>query len=124
MQRTIHLVALLIGILAPFARPASLPINTDVVEKSVVFLYYPRDNQGNSEAGTGFFVEIPLKSDPEHVHWAIVTARHLVDPDCSPSWRSTMTASNFRWFNRRIDASTSWQTSGEMDNSSRAWLNC
>src|ERR1035441_4267921 len=80
MQRTIHLVALLIGILAPFARPASLPINTDVVEKSVVFLYYPRDNQGNSEAGTGFFVEIPLKSDPEHVHWAIVTARHLVDP--------------------------------------------
>src|SRR5712691_6166648 len=80
MQRTIHFVALLIGTLAPFAPAASLPINTEVVQKSVVFLYYPRDNQGNSEAGTGFFVEIPLKNDPGHGHWAIVTARHLVDP--------------------------------------------
>jgi len=30
-----------------------------------------------------------------------------ITPACSPSWRSTTTASNFRQFNRRIDAGTS-----------------
>ena len=30
-----------------------------------------------------------------------------ISPLWPPSWRSTITASNFRWFNRRIDASTS-----------------
>ncbi|HWF39921.1 MAG TPA: hypothetical protein VG322_15465 [Candidatus Acidoferrales bacterium] len=53
-----------------------LPINTDVVKKSVVFLY--ENNLAN--AATGFVVGIPLKNNPDMVKLAIVTARHVVDP--------------------------------------------
>lgn len=80
VHRNAYFLALLLGVIAPFAHAASLPINTELVQKSIVFLYYPGSSQGNYEVGTGFFVEIPLKNDPAHVHWAIVTARHVVDP--------------------------------------------
>jgi hypothetical protein len=53
-----------------------LPINTDAVSKSVVFLY----NEQNAAVGTAFLVAIPLKDDPKQVKLALVTARHVVDP--------------------------------------------
>lgn len=61
---------------APTAFTQALPINTDVVSKSVVFLY---DTAHSSEA-TGFFVGIPIKAQPGMIKLAIVTARHVVDP--------------------------------------------
>jgi hypothetical protein len=33
-----------------------------IVKKSIVFLYYPKGK--DSEAGTGFLVDIPSKDDP------------------------------------------------------------
>src|SRR5271166_243156 len=46
-----------------------------------------------------------------------------IAPDCSPIWRSTITASNFRQFKRRMAAASSRQTSGEIDNCCKARLN-
>ena len=68
-----------------FAPPtkATLNINTDVVKKSVVFIY-AGDNVGNADPnrpmGTGFFVIVPLLSDPSKGYLLLVTARHVVDP--------------------------------------------
>lgn len=63
---------------------ATININTDAVQKSVVFLY-PADAQGNVDrnrpVGTGFLVSIPLKSDPKSSYVVLVTARHMVDPN-------------------------------------------
>jgi hypothetical protein len=58
-------------------RAAALPIDTDVIKRSVVFLVYP-DGTGGA---TGFVVGIPLKSDPTQMHVAIITARHVLDPE-------------------------------------------
>src|SRR5712691_705503 len=80
-MRNVYVVVLVLAALAPLTSASSLPINTDVVQKSIVFLYYPKGGQGDAEAGTGFVIAIPLRSDPEHFHWAVVTARHLVDPE-------------------------------------------
>jgi hypothetical protein len=48
---------------------ATININVEAVQKSVVFLY-AADAQGavdkNRPIGTGFLVGIPLKSDPKH----------------------------------------------------------
>ena len=55
-------------------------INTDVVKKSIVFLFYPRgDNK--TEVATGFLLRALVKNDPAHQHSMIVTARHVVDPE-------------------------------------------
>jgi hypothetical protein len=58
------------------ANAGTSPINTEVIKKSVVFLIYP----DQSNAGTGFLVGVPLKTDPTRMHLAIITARHIVDP--------------------------------------------
>jgi hypothetical protein len=71
-------VAIAIG-MAVSAFGASLPINTDAIQKSVVFLYYTRPG-GDPEVGTGFLVEIPLKGGKQ-AHWVLLTARHVVDPE-------------------------------------------
>jgi hypothetical protein len=71
--------------LLPFSSAqASININADAVQKTtVVFLYSANDrgevNQQVPE-GTGFFVEIPLRSDPKRSYRVLVTARHIVDP--------------------------------------------
>jgi hypothetical protein len=54
----------------------ALPINTDIVSKSVVFLY----DTANSSEATGFVIGIPMKDQPGLSKLAIVTARHVVDP--------------------------------------------
>ena len=70
---------------------ASINVNVDAVQKSVVFLF-AADSHGDVDKtkpiGTGFFVEIPFKSDPKRVYRVLVTARHMVDPawaQCGPA---------------------------------------
>jgi hypothetical protein len=64
------------SLLAVWGNAADLPINTDTVSKSVVFLY----NEQNIAVGTAFLVAIPLKDDPKQEKLALVTARHIADP--------------------------------------------
>jgi hypothetical protein len=63
-------------------------INLDVVRRSVVFLHR-KDATGNlSEAGTGFLLVVPTKSNPGVGFLLLVTARHIVDPEwdgCPPT---------------------------------------
>jgi hypothetical protein len=57
------------------------------VKKSVVFLYYPK--AGAVEVGTGFVVEIPSKADTKRSSVAVITARHIVDPQWAGcSWKN------------------------------------
>jgi hypothetical protein len=62
---------------------ATINIDTNAVQKSVVFLY-AADAQGNVDrnkpSGTGFLVSVPLKSDHTRSYVVLVTARHMVDP--------------------------------------------
>jgi hypothetical protein len=62
---------------------ATININTEAVQKTVVFLY-AADAQGSPDktkpVGTAFLVSIPLKSDPKRLWVVLVTARHIVDP--------------------------------------------
>jgi hypothetical protein len=76
----LSIIVLLLAILViPVARVrgSSIPFNVGIVEKSIVFLYYPRVK--DFEVGTGFLVEIPSK-DNDAEHSSVVTARHIVDP--------------------------------------------
>lgn len=57
-----------------------IPLDTTIVKKSIIFLYYPRPGL-EAEGGTGFLIDIPSKEDPNRGFWAIVTARHIVDPE-------------------------------------------
>jgi hypothetical protein len=58
----------------------SLLHNSDVIRKSVVFLHI-KDAGGNlKEVGTGFLLQVPLRTDPQHAYWVLATARHMVDP--------------------------------------------
>ena|ERR1039457_2446336 len=76
-MRTLTLFILLAS--SAFLSASSLPINTSVVEKSIVFLWYARPGQ-QPEGGTGFLLEVPLKNDPKKAVKFIITARHIVDP--------------------------------------------
>jgi hypothetical protein len=63
---------------------ARINIDTESVYKDVAFIY-AADSSGQSAnpsapLGTGFFVQVPLKSDPAHSYTMFVTARHIVDP--------------------------------------------
>jgi hypothetical protein len=71
-------------LLAFSSAQASININVEAVEKTVVFLY-AADPTGaavdsNKPIGTAFFVEIPLKSEPHRSYRVLVTARHMLDP--------------------------------------------
>lgn len=70
-----------VGICSPLW--ASININVDAVQKTVVFLYSADANGAVDKTrpmGTGFLVFIPLKSDPKHGYRVLVTARHMLDP--------------------------------------------
>src|SRR5437899_905933 len=73
---TVVLLMILLAAANQKIRAGTLPIDTEVIKRSVVFLVYP----DGSEGGTGFLVGIPLKADPTRMHVAIVTARHILDP--------------------------------------------
>ena len=83
-------VVLLVAVLvvpAVRVRGSSMPFNVGIVKKSVVFLYYPK--AGAVEVGTGFLVEIPSKADPKRSSVAVITARHIVDPQWAGcSWKN------------------------------------
>ena len=67
-------------LVAIYANP-SLPNNTELIKKSVVFIYEARSpTEAGRLLGTGFIVGIPLKSDPTRTRIVLVTARHSVDP--------------------------------------------
>jgi len=57
-----------------------LPVDTEAVSKSLVFLNYRYEQNRLQVDGTGFLVAIPVRGDPAHSHFAIVTARHIIDP--------------------------------------------
>jgi hypothetical protein len=73
---------LILLILSPVR--ATININVDAVQQTFVFLY-DSDATGavdkSKPLGTGFIVALPLKSDPAHAHWVLVTARHIVDSE-------------------------------------------
>ena len=79
-----YVAFLLLMVVCAVPTPAALNINTDAVQKSVVFLYSsdltgkPDDPQ--KSLGTGFFLRVPLTSDPKPGYILLVTARHIVDP--------------------------------------------
>jgi hypothetical protein len=82
MLRTIY-VAFLTLSMCPSGASGQSPfkIDLDVVRKSVVFLH-KIDAQGNlQEAGTGFLLSVPVKSNPNLGYYLLVTARHIVDPE-------------------------------------------
>lgn len=62
---------------------AALNINTDTVQKAVVFLY-GSDAAGNADPdkalGTGFFLRVPVTSEPTKFYILLATARHIFDP--------------------------------------------
>jgi hypothetical protein len=82
MDRSYAVFAFVIAMTALPAK-ATLNINTDVVKKSVVFIY-AGDNAGHADPtrpmGTGFFVTVPLLSNASQGYLLLVTARHIVDP--------------------------------------------
>jgi hypothetical protein len=59
---------------------AQIPINTDLVARSVVFIYTCLPGGAPCFEGTGFIVGIPLKSDATKFHPVLVTARHVIEP--------------------------------------------
>ena len=66
---------------------AAILLDTDVVERTIVFISYPVRYDDGKEAmsvGTGFLVAVPLQSDPSKNHRLLVTARHIIDP----AWKS------------------------------------
>jgi hypothetical protein len=85
MRFTISFFFTILAIILNLSLPtqATININVDAVQKSVVFLY-AADAQGavdrNRPIGTGFLVGIPLKSDPKRSYAVLVTARHMFDP--------------------------------------------
>lgn len=76
MKKTLLTFLLLFLVNVPITSAQGLPINTDVVQKSVVFLF----NSAQQPDATGFLVGIPMKDQPGQLKLAIVTARHVVDP--------------------------------------------
>jgi hypothetical protein len=62
---------------------AALNINTEAVQRSVVFLY-GADGSGTvdlkKELGTGFFLRVQIASDSKRYYVLLVTARHIFDP--------------------------------------------
>jgi hypothetical protein len=62
---------------------ATININVDAVQKTVVFIY-ASDASGavdrNRPMGTGFLVAVPHNADPNRFYSFLVTARHILDP--------------------------------------------
>jgi hypothetical protein len=55
----------------------------DTIKRAVVFIHAAGPSgavEENKALGTGFLVEVPLKSRPEVGYALLVTARHILDP--------------------------------------------
>jgi hypothetical protein len=57
--------------------------NADKINKSVVFIYGAAPDGSPDESrpfGTGFFIQVPIKTRPGKVYFLLATARHVVQP--------------------------------------------
>jgi hypothetical protein len=75
-------VAVLLVTVAWQAR-ATININVNAVQKTVVFIYASDANGGvdrNKPLGTGFLVGVPTNTDPNKFYSFLLTARHMLDP--------------------------------------------
>lgn len=62
---------------------AAILLDTAAVEKTVGFIFPARnDGEANAERpdATGFFIAVPLKTNPSRGYRFLVTARHVIDP--------------------------------------------
>jgi hypothetical protein len=103
-----------------------MPIDTNVVKKSVVFLTYPRSDN-KTEAATGFLLSVPLKGDSTRGHSVIITARHFVDPEWAGcTWRNPEALTvrvNTKDYQPGVSSTGAWQTSFPLNlNGQRMWL--
>src|ERR1700721_1603260 len=65
-----------------FPALATQNVNTELLSKSVVYLYRGLDGKPDTglPLGTGFLVRVPLLSKPDSSYIVLVTARHMIDP--------------------------------------------
>ena len=76
-------------------------INLDAVRQSVVFLHIVDASGELKEAGTGFLLMVPTKTDPGKGYMLLVTARHIVDPQwagCPPTGGTLVAVFNKKGF--------------------------
>jgi len=94
MRLSLRLIALAIVLSSP-AIPATaqspFSVNLDAVRQSVVFFHRVDASGQLKEAGTGFLLMVPTKSDPQRGYLLLVTARHIVDPQWAGCPASTDT---------------------------------
>lgn len=78
------IVGAIVLIACSFTRAAhaqsAFNINLDTVRRSVVFLHTVDQSGALQEAGTGFLIAVPTKSDPNKLYLILATARHIADP--------------------------------------------
>jgi hypothetical protein len=103
-----------------------MPIDTNIVKKSIVFLTYPR-NDGQTEAATGFLVQIPVRNDSAHGHTVIITARHVIDPEWAGcSWKnpeSLIVRVNTKDYDPATSPTGAWQQAFPLNlNGKKMWL--
>ena len=103
-----------------------MTINTDVVKKSIVFLFYSK-GADKTEVATGFLLRALVKNDPVHQHSMIVTARHVVDPEwagCSWGNPAALTVRvNTKDYQPGVSSGGVWQTSFPLAiNGQKMWL--
>jgi hypothetical protein len=82
-MKKFYLGMLVVGLCGQRMAGASININVEAVQKSVVFLYGAQANGGidsSKPLGTGFIVEVPLRTNPQKAYKLLVTARHIVEP--------------------------------------------
>jgi hypothetical protein len=62
---------------------ASIPVNTEAVQRSIVFLYAENNDRVDErrQVGTGFLVLVPSKGNPQMGALLLITARHILDHD-------------------------------------------
>ena len=81
-MKRIVTVALFVALMMPCAH-GGLAINTDAVQRAIVFIYQARtETEPDTRAplGTGFLLRVP-SLDGKIVYELLVTARHIVDPE-------------------------------------------
>jgi hypothetical protein len=107
------LAALILSMALVDLSASTLPIDTSVVEKGIIFLWYDIPDRP-PEGGTGFLIQVPLMNDASRATTFIVTARHIVDPEwegCSWSNPSVLHARvNIKNYKDTERASGVWET--------------
>ena len=94
----------------------TFPVRLDQFRKSIVFLY-SSDATGQVDPSkpqaTGFFVGVPLKSDPSKSFLFLITARHVVDPSWATCSRQSNPSKLFMRLNKKVFDPTTNQSGVE-----------